>query len=176
MAAHQAPVPGILQARILERVAISFPSAWKWKVKVKSLSHVRLFATPWTVAYQAPPSMGFPRQEYWSGLPLPSLKPHWQVLKTSAPLKSLSISSLNDSAVPCDVQNREHKTRISILNETLVQLQQDVSSAPGSVSHSAGLTHVRGITNGNVDVFFDVSLRSYLCLHNLIFIVSLRNT
>ena len=142
MAAHQAPVPGILQARILERVAISFPSAWKWKVKVKSLSHARLFATPWTVAYQAPPSMGFPRQEYWSGLPLPSLKPHWQVLKTSAPLKNLSISSLNDSAVPCDVQNREHKTSISILNETLVQLQQDVSNAPGSVSHSAGLTLV----------------------------------
>ena len=72
MAAHQAPVPGILQARILEWVAISFSSAWKWKVKVKSLSHVLLFVTPWTVGYQAPPSTGFPRQEYWSGLPLPS--------------------------------------------------------------------------------------------------------
>ena len=64
--------PGILQARILEWVAISFSSAWKWKVKVKSLSRVRLFATPWTLAYQAPPSMGFSRQEYWSGVPLPS--------------------------------------------------------------------------------------------------------
>ena len=53
-------------------VAISFSNAWKWKVKVKSLSRVRLFATPWTVAYQAPPSMGFSRQEYLSGLPLPS--------------------------------------------------------------------------------------------------------
>ena len=53
------PVPGILQARTLEWVAISFSNAWKWKVKVKSLSHVRLLATPWTVAYQAPPSMGF---------------------------------------------------------------------------------------------------------------------
>ena len=53
-------------------VAISFSSAWQWKVKVKSLSCVWLFETPWTVAYQAPPSMGFPRQEYWSGLPLPS--------------------------------------------------------------------------------------------------------
>ena len=42
------------------------------KVKVKSLSRVRLFSTPWTVAYQAPPSMGFSRQEYWSGLPFPS--------------------------------------------------------------------------------------------------------
>ena len=66
------PVPGILQARTLERVAISFSNAWKWKVKVKSLSGVRLLATPWTAAYQAPPSMGFARQEYWSGVPLPS--------------------------------------------------------------------------------------------------------
>ena len=68
------PVPGILQARTLEWVAISFSNAWKWKVKVKPLSHVRLFVTPWTAAHQAPPSMGFSRQEYWSGLPSPS--PH----------------------------------------------------------------------------------------------------
>ena len=66
------PTPGILQARTLEWVAISFSNAWKWKVKVKSLSHVRLFETPWTAAHQAPPSMGFSRQEYWSGVPLPS--------------------------------------------------------------------------------------------------------
>ena len=66
-------VPGILQARTLEWVDISFSNAGKWKVKVKSLSHVGLFTTPWTAAYQAPPSMGFSRQEYWSGLPLPSL-------------------------------------------------------------------------------------------------------
>ena len=65
-------VPGILQARTLEWVAISFSNAWKWKVKVKSLSRVLLLATPWTAAYQAPPSMGFSRQEYWSGVPLPS--------------------------------------------------------------------------------------------------------
>ena len=65
------PVPGILQARTLEWVAISFSNAWKGKVKVKSLSHVRLLATPWTAAHQAPPSMGFSRQEYWSGVPLP---------------------------------------------------------------------------------------------------------
>ena len=54
------------------RVAISFSNAWKWKVKVKSLSRVRLLATPWSAAYQAPLSMGFSRQEYWSGVPLPS--------------------------------------------------------------------------------------------------------
>ena len=65
------PVPGILQARTLEWVAISFSNAWKWKGKVKSLSCVQLLATPWTEAYQAPPSMGFSRQEYWSGVPLP---------------------------------------------------------------------------------------------------------
>ena len=65
-------VPGILQVRTLEWVAISFSDAWKWKMKVKSLSHVRLPVTPWTTAHQASPSMGFSRQECWSGVPLPS--------------------------------------------------------------------------------------------------------
>ena len=65
------PIAGILQARTLEWVAISFSNAWKWKVKVKLLSRVRLLVTPWTAAQQAPPSMGFSRQEYWSGVPLP---------------------------------------------------------------------------------------------------------
>ena len=67
------PVPGVLQARTLEWVVISFSNAWKWKVKVKSLSCVLLLATPWTAAYQAPLPMGFSRQEYWSGLPLKAL-------------------------------------------------------------------------------------------------------
>ena len=71
------PIPGILQARTLEWVAISFSNAWKWKGKVKSLSRVRLFATPWTAAHQALPSMGFSRQEYWSGVPLPSPYAHY---------------------------------------------------------------------------------------------------
>ena len=53
------PVPGILQVRTLEWVAISFSNAWKWKVKVKSLSRVWLLETPWTAAHQAPPPMGF---------------------------------------------------------------------------------------------------------------------
>ena len=66
------PVPGILQAITLEWVAIPFSNAWKWKVKVKSLSCVRLCRTPWTAAYQAPPSMGFSRQDDWSGVPSPS--------------------------------------------------------------------------------------------------------
>ena len=68
------PVPGILQARTVECVAISFSNAWKWIVKVKSLSRVQLLATPWTAAYQAPPSLGFSRQEYWNGVTLPSPK------------------------------------------------------------------------------------------------------
>ena len=66
-------IPGILQARTLEWVAISFSNAWKWKAKVKSLSRVRPSATLWTATFQAPPSMGFSRQEYWSRVPLPSL-------------------------------------------------------------------------------------------------------
>ena len=70
------PVPEILQARTLEWVAISFSNAWKWKVKVKSLSCVWLSVTPWTAAHQAPPSMGFFRQEYWSGVPSPSPQKH----------------------------------------------------------------------------------------------------
>ena len=63
--------PAVLQARTLEWVAISFTNEWKWKVKVESLSCVQLLATTWTVAYQAPLSMGFSRQEYWSGVPMP---------------------------------------------------------------------------------------------------------
>ena len=74
------PVPGILQARILEWVAISF-NAWKGKVKVKSLSHVRLLVTLGTAAYKASPSMEFSRQEYWSGLPLPSPSLQWKGMK-----------------------------------------------------------------------------------------------
>ena len=87
-------VPGILQARILEWVAISFSNAWKRKVKGKSLSRVRLFTTPWTVAYQAPPSMGFSRQEYWSGLPLPSPNVSWKALKTPKLLSSSTLAYL----------------------------------------------------------------------------------
>ena len=72
-AAHQAPPSlGFSRPKTLEWVAIAFSNAWKWKVKVKLLSHVRLLATPWTGANQGPPSMGFFRQECWSGVPLPS--------------------------------------------------------------------------------------------------------
>ena len=86
------PIPGILQARTLEWVAISFSNTWKWKVKVKSLSHVWLLATPWTAAYQAPPSMGFSRQEYWSGVPLPS--PNWGLESLNSSPGSIHFNSL----------------------------------------------------------------------------------
>ena len=85
------PVPGILQARTLEWAAISFSNAWKWKVKVKSLSHVRLLAIPWTAAYQAPLSMGVSRQEYRSGLPAPSpLQPRQPLIFFPSPRFCLS--------------------------------------------------------------------------------------
>ena len=85
-------IPGILQARTLEWVAISFSNAWKWKVKVTSLSRVWLLATPWTAAYQAPPSMGFSRQEYWSGVPLPS--PGNKNIVSSPPLQILKLLNI----------------------------------------------------------------------------------
>ena len=88
------PVPGILQARTLEWVAISFSSVWKWKVKVRLLSRAGLPATPWTAAYQAPLSMGSSRQEYWSGVPLLNLlNPHkfllWAVLNCGSAGKGM---------------------------------------------------------------------------------------
>ena len=99
------PVPGILQARTLEWVAISFSNAWKWKVKVKSLSYVRLLATLWTAAYQAPLSMGFSRQEYWSGLPLPSPIQNWPGFKSRTE-KRISISkSERDNSILNIVKN-----------------------------------------------------------------------
>ena len=79
------PIPGILQAGTLEWVVISFSNAWKWKVK--SLSRVWLVVTPWTAAHQAPPSMGFSRQEYWTGLSLPSPIRSTKDLKQDEPMQ-----------------------------------------------------------------------------------------
>ena len=87
------PVPGILQAKTLEWVAISFSNVWKWKVKMKSLSRVWLLAIPWTAAYQAPPSMEFSRQDYWSGVPLPSPC----VVPRESQMKQLATFRLNAS-------------------------------------------------------------------------------
>ena len=92
------PIPGILQARTLEWVAISFSNAWKWKGKMKSLSCGWLLATPWTASYQAPPSMGFSRQEYWSGVPLTFGWYHYVVVKSITWLESGHLSSKSGSA------------------------------------------------------------------------------
>ena len=92
------PIPGILQARTLEWVAISFSNAWKWKVKVKSLSRVRPSATPWTAAFQAPPPMGFSRQEFWSELPLP-FESQWDH-KESDMTERLSLHFMNKLTIP----------------------------------------------------------------------------
>ena len=98
-------VPGILQARTLERVAMSFSNAWKWKVKVKSLNHVWLFETPWTAAHQAPLSLGFSRQENWSGLPLPSLIGKLDSCKLQILLFRLRIAIARDAAQFLHLQN-----------------------------------------------------------------------
>ena len=151
------PVPGTLQARTLEWVAISFSSAWKWKVKVKSLSHVRLFATPWNEAYQAPPPMGFSRHEYWSGLPLPSpvsvsrdmkfssihlpgLGPTWLIPPQKGylqtwwlPAWSLSVqfSSVAESCLtPWDPMDWAHQASMSITNSWSLLKLMSIESGP----------------------------------------------
>ena len=105
------PVPGILQARTLEWVAISFSKAWKWKVKVNLLSRVWLLATPWTAAHQAPASMGFSRQEYWSGLPLPS------------PIGSQLRLNKIDKLISKVIKKKQTKM-INIMNERSLQIPQ----------------------------------------------------
>ena len=99
-------VPGILQARTLEWVAISFSNAWKWKVKVRSLSRVRLSVTPWTAAFQAPPSMGFSRQTYWSGVPLPS--PWSPFNKHTATFTLPKVTDFSKLWPPCDGIPSQH--------------------------------------------------------------------
>ena len=109
------PIPGILQERTLEWVAISFSNAWKWKVKANSLSHVWLLATPWNAAYQAPPFMGFSRQEYWSEVPLPSstslLLSHYSNPLSSNDGSATDTSSSSTSNTVLDpIQCSPHKT------------------------------------------------------------------
>ena len=102
------PVPGILQARTLEWVAISFSNEWKWKVKVKSLSRVQLLATPWTAASQAPLSMGFSRQEYWSGVPFPS------------PLFSLIFAELPTWTLTCRKKDNNNKLSSNVKEKPIL--------------------------------------------------------
>ena len=115
-------VPGILQARILEWVAISFSDAWKWKVKVKSPSHVWLLATPWTAAHQAPPSMGFSRQECWSGVPLPFLT-----------------SGANDT----EINEMHTKTPVIFIIHSLCSQDTDLTHFSSSLLDSSFYWHLR---------------------------------
>ena len=131
------PTPGILQARILEWVAISFSNAWKWKVKVKLFSCVRLFATPWTAAHQAPPSMGLSRQEYWSGVPLPSpnqrSRPHYSIL-------SLKVSKMHTKGSGLEVPRRRGMGKINEPSESLLlALQLQNLSAASTLESSRWL-------------------------------------
>ena len=114
------PVPGILQARTPEWVAISFSNAGKWKVKVKSLSRVRLLATPWTAAYQAPPSIELFRQEYWSGVPLPSPKKPCKYFKNILLLKYTKIIS--------NIKN--HRPEVTITNIIIMKKFEIVWELP----------------------------------------------
>ena len=105
------PIPGILQARTLEWVATSFSSVWKWKLKVKSFSRVRPSAIPWTAAYQAPLSMGFSRQEYWSGEPLP-----YQTQKLPTQITNLSESHIRLPTPHTSVCAEELRCPLLIIN------------------------------------------------------------
>ena len=129
------PVPGILQARTLEWVAISFSNAWKWKVKVKLLSRVRLLATPWTAAYQAPPSMGFSRQENWSGVPLPSSHSFWNYLGLPGGFDSVSpvtsVSGKNFRKIKDWVRNEDCDTRRRIIPHCFLQCFLSKLGFPG---------------------------------------------
>ena len=96
-------IHGVFQARVLEWGAISFSNAWKWKVKVKSLSRVRLLATPWTIVHQASESMGFSRQEYWIGVPLAS--PIWIISSVQFSSVQFSHSVMSNSLRPHESQH-----------------------------------------------------------------------
>ena len=160
------PVPGILLARTLEWVAISFSSAWKWKVKVKSLSRVRPSATPWTAAHQAPPSTGFSRQEYWSGVPSPcpcSVLRHvplfdatWTAARLSCPSlfpnfqaripnESLQEMELNSVPLECGLDSATLANEWQMWYMTLMRLayKKMVTSALNSLALS-----LRSLTEG----------------------------
>ena len=95
------PIPRIFQARVLEWGAISFSNAWKWKVKVKSLSRVRLLATPWTAAYQAPPSMGFSKQKYTARVQMLTLTfMSWCDVKVKVSQSCLTLCDPKDCSLP----------------------------------------------------------------------------
>ena len=119
------PVPGILQARTLEWVVISFSNALKWKVKVKSLSRVRLLATSCTAAHQAPPSMGFSRQEYWSGVPLLLRRiPYSSAIREVSAMRSLRTTAKSSSCWQQLEKARKQKRRPSTAKKKKKKLDE----------------------------------------------------
>ena len=128
------PITGLLPARTLEWVAISFSKAWKWKVKAKSLSHVRLFETPWTAAHQAPLSMGFSRQEYWSGVPLPSPFRCWVRCKYWIPL----LPGLDPT-----YQTTKHKSRMCWVNHYFFKASEEMTWYNQSACHIPSYTLIQ---------------------------------
>ena len=121
------PIPGMLQTRTLQRVAISFSNAWKWRVK--SLSLVWLLVTSWTAVYQAPPSMRFSRQEYWSGVPLPSLQCRLGSWDFTLPLAPPSHPSTNTQLVSPSPRIRSSKDKSKVTLEVKdSKAQENVTS------------------------------------------------
>ena len=163
------PFPGTLQVRTLEWVAISFSDEWKWKVKVKSLSRVRLLATPWTAAYQASPSMGFSRQEYWSRLPL-SAWPKAQLLQNRAlglinfnfifycPIWILMRKQTN-LCIPC----HHFKHHLSIINSFTQQLLFSVFHAHGIVLETTGYKEKSHMDLSLKDVIHSFNILNVYC-------------
>ena len=127
---------------MLEWVAISFSSAWKWKVKGKLLSHVWLLAIPWTAAYQAPPSMGFSRQEYWSGVPLPSPKEAW-----TSPAKHNTSTTVTASELHEEVELANQFSSVQSLsqNQLFVTPWTAACQASLSITNSQSLLKLMSI-------------------------------
>ena len=128
------PIPGILQARILEWVVISFSSASKWKVKVKSLSHVQPSATPWTVVFQARPSMEFSRQEYCSGVPLPSPRKLLELINEYSKVAGYKISTQKSVAF---LYTNNEKIEKEIKETIPLQIQCNPYQATSGIFHRA---------------------------------------
>ena len=153
MAAHQAsPSLGFSRQEHWSGLPFSSPmhESGKWKLKAKSVSRVRLLATPWTAAYQAPPSMGFSRQEYWSGVPLPSplllLPSPFPSIRT-IPMSQFFASggqsigvSVSVSVLPMNIQDwflLGLTGLISLKSKSLSSLLQNHSSKASILWHSA---------------------------------------
>ena len=157
------PVPGILQARTLEWVATSFSNAWKWKVKAKSLSRVRLPATPWTTAYQAPLPMGFSRQVCWSGVPLPSPGGHGEEFNHiwSSMVRSWRKQERNmfwfSFSKDCSVQN------VSYINFVITQKTKHSAGRMITPQQILARRKEEGISEFSVSWAFHISFRGWYC-------------